>query len=896
MGSFVKKAKELFYKILIEGYAITMAAWKKALEVYPNLTVPKLIAISFFAFSFLFGLYILITLPRIIKLEDYKPRVVSEVFDRNGKKIGEFFRQKRILTPIEDIPEHLINAFVAAEDAKFFEHKGINALAILRALVANIKAGKKVQGASTITQQVARALVLTREKTYTRKLKEIILALWMERHLTKKEILYIYLNEIYLGHGSYGVNMGARIYFKKELKDISLKESALLAGLPQAPSRYSPVYNPSESKKRQIYVLKRMLEESYITEEEYEENVQAPVEVNIDNRYVDSAPFFIELIRQLLLKRIDENTLLNEGIKIYTSIDMEKQKIAEESLKKGLREVDKRQGYRGPLDNLSEPQDIVDFLEKQKEKLLKKAYPKRTILPEGTFEHVKNQNTDQDEKPEYLKIEDIVKGIITFVDDKLKLVHVKIPGGKGLIDFETMKWARKPNPDAMFKYDEIHLPSEALNKGDVVLVKISKKEFESETLNELLSEKPQLKKEIPKLNEYYLLHLEQEPIVEGALFSLNQSSELVEALVGGMNFKKSKFNRVLQAKRQTGSAFKPLVYLTALKKGFKQNTKVYDIPVIYEEKDESVEEMEGEEQIRKWKPKNHSKRFSGEILFRNAIIRSLNVPTIKITEKIGVEPVAELARKLGIFSRLNLDYTIGLGSSSVTLYEMTKVFSRIGKLGKEVNPLIILEVKDRNDELITEKVYLDEFFNKKSKEEESLEEKKEDLPTSFVEEDPEEKDLDEKTTYLMIDLLRGVVEDPSGTGKRALEVQHPVAGKTGTTDGYYDAWFLGFSPYVATGVWVGFDQERSLGRGETGGRAALPVWTAYMRATHKDLPKKEFPVPEGIVFVNVDSETGLIATPSSTAVTRQAFVEGTEPQEMSRPEEDKSFFKEDLSE
>lgn len=914
-------------------------------------------------------------LPKMITVEDYEPLLVSEVYDRNGKKIGEFFREKRMLIPFTGMPKVLTNAFIAAEDDSFYEHNGLNYIAIFRAMLANIKAGRNAQGGSTITQQVARSLLLTREKTYTRKIKEAFLSLRMEENLSKEEILYLYLNQIYLGQGAYGVEAASHIYFRKPVAEITLPEAAILAGLPQAPSRYSPIYNPSRAKDRQLYVLKRMAEEGFITEEQYKQAAETNVNVYVRKDYQEIAPFFVETIRQTLVDRVGETMVLDKGIKIYTSLDVEKQLAAQEYAHNGLRDLDKRQGYRGPLGNLDDPEKITEFLQKTRDELIDNVTPIRVLQADGTFPEKEPLNLtglDKNGKrqptvPDYVEVGQILDGIVTEVNDEWGFVKVRVAEMEGLIDFSTMEWARKPDAEVYWEWDKIKKPSEALKKGDLIKLRLSGKKFYSEEIVKKLSELKRRKgknfehpEEVPKFSEYAMFELEQEPLAEIALLAIDQNTQDIVTMIGGYDFARSQFNRTFQAARQTGSSFKAMVYASALdKEKYTPSTSIQDAPIVYEED----QELEASNEIitKKWKPTNHSHKFGGDILFRNALIRSLNVPTVKIIEDIGVDWVSEYSRRLGIFSPLNMDFTLALGSSGVTLYEMVKVFSQIGRMGKRVHPIIIHKVLDQDGNVLTEKLSLDVRFEEQIKRiDEQFEAKrkaylkykrfmaqqenaveanepaepsqevsqeptetsaqqptalqslmaeiKAELEEAGVEkfdprkapplyfEDPEQL-MDPKTAYITTSLLQGAIEEPGGTGGRARALGRPVAGKTGTTSGYFDGWFVGYTPDVAAGVWVGFDEEKTLGRAEVGGRAALPVWLEYMKYAHQGLPIRNFSVPEGIVFANIDNETGKLASASSKQVVRQAFKEGDEPTEVSNSvvEDDRSFFKEDLS-
>ncbi|MBK7845173.1 MAG: transglycosylase domain-containing protein [Bdellovibrionales bacterium] len=921
-------------------------------------------------------------LPKMIKVEDYEPLLVSEVYDREGGKIGEFFREKRMLLAYEDIPQAIIQAFTSAEDATFFKHGGINYTSTLRALLANIRAGRKVQGGSTITMQVARSILLTPEKTYTRKIKEVMLSYRMESNLTKQEILYLYLNQIYLGQGSYGIGAAADIYFRKSVKDLTLPEIALLAGLPQAPSRYSPISNPSSAKERQRYVLSRMAEEGYITSAEATQAAAAPVQVYVRKDYKELAPYYLETVRQLLVKKLGEETVLDRGIKVFTGLDIKKQIAAQDQVRLGLRQLDKRQGYRGPKGNLTGTDKVAEFLLKSRNDLMDEASAIRTLKSDGSVEDKGKLNLTGLDKagkplpnlPSYISLNQIVPAIVVKIDDKWGLVHVRFAESRGMIDFQSMKWARRPDPGIRAEGAEILKASDALKVGDLIDVKVIDPKFRSDRISELLtSMKKKAGKnysapsDLPEWSNFCLIELEQDPTAEGALVSIDQNNNDLISLVGGKDFTHSEFNRALQAARQTGSAFKTLVYASALDKGFTPATSLIDSPIVYEDDDAEVQDMDTDAILKKkWKPLNHSKKFSGETLFRGALIQSLNVPTVKIIEKISVEWVAAYAHRLGIFSPLNYDFTMALGSSGITLYEMTKAFATFGRLGRRVSPILIHRVEDKKGNILLEKIGLDERFeselgpqesefeqrrvaylryqsevnpkdqdsnnNNTNENNENSKQTEKKIPASnlgktgsnqneapsyllkiedtgktidlrkeppFYFDDPDQL-LRPETSYVMTTLLQAVVEEPGGTGRAARALGRPAAAKTGSTSGYYDAWFMGYTPDIATGVWVGFDEERSLGKGEVGGRAALPIWTEYMKIAHEGIPIRNFPIPDGIVFANIDNTTGKLASNATQSenVIRQAFIEGTEPSESAaknNSQEEKDFIKEDLS-
>lgn len=927
-------------------------------------------------------------LPHIFSVKDYEPLLVSSVFDRNNKKVGEFFLERRTLVPYERMPKALINAFLAAEDDQFFQHGGLNYQAIFRAFLANVRAGHTVQGGSTITQQVAKTFFVGDEKKFMRKAREALMAFELEKNLTKEDILYLYLNQIYFGNSAYGVENAAQTYFHKNVEQLGLAEVAILAGLPKAPSDYSPVVNPERAKERQVYVLRRMAEVGFVSKQEAEAAIQLPLKVFVRENYETVAPYYMETIRQLLGQKLGEDVLLKKGIRIYASLDVEKQKAAQAAMVMGLKELDKRQGFRGPLRTLTDPKSIEEYFAKYRRKLILDTTPERTINPDGHFAEIllakaptsANSNgaksagaphgaaskkpgssslavaaspaaaANTTNLPSYFKLAETYEALVTQVDDVLGLVYLKMPDCQGVIDFETIRWARQPDANKRFDLDLISKPSQALKVGDLVHVRIvaEKPSFvKNFPVAKVAKGKPALPAVPgPNLSQYLQLELDQEPLAEGALLSFDQETQDILAIVGGYSFSRNKLIRAFQAFRQTGSSFKSIVYASALDKGFTASTPIMDAPVVFEEaraKGNDSEDEEGQEQDTKsWKPSNHGKSFGGELIFRNALVKSLNIPTVKVIEDLGVTWAADYARRLGIFSALNMDFSLALGSSSLSLYEMTKVFSQFGRQGKRIHPVLIRKVVDKEGKVLLENITLDDRFVEQTKLiEQTFEERRTaylesikqpdpaaaanttgggqegpaaglqaPAPTPAAKVDPRKEKPDKnfffenpdqlirpQTAYVITSLLKAVIEDPNGTGGRAKSLGRDVAGKTGTTNNYVDAWFLGFTAQIATGVWVGFDKEHSLGRGEVGGRAALPIWLDYMKSAHKDLPQMTLPVPEGIVFANIDSETGKLASASSKHVVRQAFIEGTEPSSTdNQSEQTTDFLKQDLIE
>ncbi len=711
--------------------------------------------------------------------------------------------------------------------------------------------------------------------------------------------------------------MAAQTYFHKPASKLNVAEAAMLAGLPKAPSDYSPVKNPSRAKERQAYVLHRMSENKFITETEAADFRAAPIKVYLKEQYEDKAPFYMESIRQLLVEQLGEDVILNQGVKVVAALDLNSQIAANEAMIKGLKDLDKRQGFRGVSKNITSDSEIADFLNKEKKEIISDLSPERVILPNGTFEEITLQNFRGKlpfngktmKLPVYLEVGRSYQAVVDVVNDKDNFVTVMLPGISGYIPFETMNWARKLNPDVKSDFAQIKKPSSALVKGDVVLVKIVSE-------NVALPASQKNKKGAKPLilgvdtSKYVSVELDQEPVVEGSLLSFDQQTQDIIAMVGGYSFAKNEYNRALQATRQTGSSFKAIVYAAALDKGYDPSTRIIDAPLVYKESGAADEEGQGDEKT--WKPSNHGKEFNGEITMRNALVKSLNIPSVKIVEDIGVSYATQFAQRLGIFSKLNPDFTLVLGSSSITLYEMTKVFSQLGRNGLRTRPLLVKSVTDRNGKILLEKLSLDIKYAKEmeAKEIEFEENRKKYLDSHpaaaatenennaeenhFYFNNPEQL-IKPEVAYVITNMLTGTVTDPQGTGGRAASLGREVAAKTGTTNGYVDAWFMGYTPNVATGVWVGFDKERSLGRGEVGGKAALPIWLDYMKIVHEKLPVMSFQKPPNVTTVKIDVQSGKLAGASSDRVIEQAYVEGTEPSAAStKTEETVDQLKQDL--
>ncbi len=746
-------------------------------------------------------------LPKISTLKDYRPSIITTVYSDDNRKIAEFYRERRIVVPLEEIPLQLRQAFISAEDARFYKHQGIDVFSIVRAFFKNLEAGAIVQGGSTITQQVTKSFLLTPERSYERKIKEALLAYQIDKAFKKDEILYLYLNQIYLGHGAYGVEAAAENYFGKHSKDLNLAECTMLAGLPQAPSRYSPFHYPERAKQRQIYVLNRMVDEGYITQIEASEAMSIKLDIHPRrNWYLEKVPVYTEDIRRYVEKKYGEDALYTQGLKIYAAVNIEMQKAAREEIQKGLKELDRREGYRGPLEKL--PPDQIETFSQE----LLKAFADTPPEAGGS-----------------------VRGVVIDVDDKAERVTVRMGDQRGAIPLENMRWARKPNPDVAYYSARIRRPSQALAVGDVILVELLERDEKA---------------------DIWKLALDQDPEVQSALMCIEAGTGLVKVMVGGRDFMESQFNRATQSRRQPGSAFKPIIYAAALDKGYTPATTVIDSPIVFKDVEHDFT----------WKPKNYGKKFYGPTLLREALAKSRNVVTIKIMQDIGIEYVIDYARKLGVESDLSRDLSIALGSSGVSLLEIVQAYSVFANQGYRVEPAFITKIEDRFGNVLEEM-------------------------------NPIRKQvLEPSTAYIMTSLLEGVVK--YGTGQRVRVLKRPVAGKTGTTNNLFDAWFVGYTPRFITGVWVGYDQERSLGKGETGSRAASPIWLGFMQQILKKEPVRIFQVPEGVVFAKIDADTGLLPIPESKHTIFECFKEGTVPTEYTAKPgtvtEPDQFFKQDM--
>ncbi len=785
--------------------------------------------------------------------EEYKPSLTTKIYSDNLEIIGEYSTEFREIIPYEKIPKKVIQAFIASEDIEFFDHSGLNYIGIIRAAWKNLKAGRVVQGGSSITQQTAKSFLgddEKKERSFNRKIKEVIMSRQMEQIHTKEHIIFLYLNQIYLGHGAHGIQEAAKHYFNKNIWELDLAEISLIAGLPQAPSVYSSYSNTSEALKRREYVLNRMLKEKFITKEEMEEALNRKIIVfkdipsrvhyytNLKEKYpnavfvydygvrtdtitgeknllLDStfskAPYFAEFARRVAQKELGEKEFYTGGYRIYTTVSLEKQSYARESIEVGLRDLSSRQGYYGPITQLKKI-EYKKFLENSEKYYLesKPAKGRRYLA------------------------------LVTKVDKTE--AEVKFGSFEGKILIKNTKWARKENPMVYFGSALIGDLSEPLSEGDVVWIRIYEKE-ELDSSGKLI------------------VGLSQIPKPQGAILSVDYDTGYVKAMVGGREY--SDFNRAIQAERQSGSIFKPLYYSKAIDEDYTLSTTLFDSPIVEYDYLTKVN----------WKPANYENSYKGEVTLRTALMNSMNIPSIKVFQYLGTEKVANWVKKLGITSVLNMDSSMALGSTAVKLVDILTAFSYFSNYGVKVPLLFIKKIEDRDGNVLWDNShYSDPFLSPES------------LPNRLEEElfTKRERVIDPVTSYLTLRLLRAVVS--SGTAVAANSLKIPIAGKTGTTNDSFDTWFVGFSTSLLTGVWIGYDLNNNpLGKGEAGGKTSLPVWIDFTKKALsyeiKNSVEKEFPEVNNIEWITVDKNSGKKASASSTARIKEAFRVGTTPKD-----------------
>ncbi|MYF48399.1 MAG: PBP1A family penicillin-binding protein [Candidatus Dadabacteria bacterium] len=763
-------------------------------------------------------------LPDLRDLTRYQPVILNEFYSSEGELIAQSGLERRALVNLESIPSYLVNAFIAVEDRRFYQHSGVDAKSVVRALYQNLVTGRIVSGGSTITQQITKNLILGPQKAYTRKIKEAILSYRIERNLSKDEILYLYLNHIYLADGVYGVEMASRNYFGKSARDINIAEACLLAGIPRRPEQYSPRTNLSNALKRQKTVINIMREQEFITPRQQREALAYKIKVipKQEPRGEYVAPYFIEYVREYLEKRVGRKAYEKGGYKVYTTLDMDLNLAAYRAVRRGIRNLEKRQGRtRFTIARLRTAEKIEEFKTQQKNLVLQNGKTYRAVVT-----------------------------VIGDIDERTSFATVEVGGKKQKFSYMVDSERYLPPPEGRY------LLPEKLHIGDVVKVRVF---MSGEKVADI----------VPLFR----------PRVQGALLSMDTRGNVI-SMVGGYDFGLSKFNRATQAKRQPGSAFKPFLYSAAIDKGYTQTSKLLDVPIIVDD----------------WIPENYDEEYMGSIFFRESLVNSRNLSSIRLIMDIDPEYVAGYSRHFGFKSRIGPYPSLALGSSEVTLLELTTAYSVFANSGIYRQPNFILRIYDRNGSLIednTGEVYLryeKKLKQKKEKKDgdaseewsyrervspESQEgrlqflglfaEEQRDFLTSeefrflikkvpihyFGEAGGFDRVISPETAYIMTDIMKAVISEGTGLLSNPLNSKARIAGKTGTTNDYTDAWFIGYSPMVVTGVWVGKDDNTSLGDKESGSLAAVPVWKEFMsKALDKYNDRTEFEVPSGVRIMN----------------------------------------------
>ncbi len=743
-----------------------------------------LIITLFFVFSTLW--YFSVGLPDYKKLSNYQPPISSRVYSGNNKLIAEYALEKRLFIPFESMPDKIVNAFLSAEDKNFFNHPGIDAKGILRAVINNIKnisQNKRLEGASTITQQVAKNFLLTNEVSMKRKIKEAILAFRIERAYTKERILELYLNQIYLGQGTYGVAAASLEYFDKSIKELSYSEAALLAALPKAPSKYNPYKYPEVAKYRRNLVLENLAENKFIKKKELIDLKKSKLELKRRKiEIVNEANSYTEEVRRIVKNIYGFKKLYSQGLSISTPLKINYQIQALKSLRQGIEDYDRRRGWRGPITN----------------KIKNKKWQNK--VSQYKLDPTLNWNLAE----------------ITFLNNneiKFKIIDKKKKNKSGTLVFKNLKWS-VPKKRSVQDIHEI---------GDIIFVK--------------------------KEKNFWLL--KQYPKVNGGIVVIDPFTGNIYALVGGFNFKKSEFNRVTQAKRQPGSAFKPIVYAAALEKGFAPNSIILDAPFV---------ESQGVG-LKNWKPENYGKKFYGPSTFRKGIEYSRNLMTVRIAKILGLDEILNLSKKLNIYDEIPELISVSLGSAETTLMNLTAAYAPFVNAGKKIEPKLISRIQDRRGKTIFKNksikcIGCDNFIN----------DDKAELPKI---ENDSDKVISEETAYQMTSILQGAVK--RGTAKKLRSLNVPLAGKTGTTNDNYDAWFIGFSSNLVIGVYIGYDNPKTLGKFETGSKAALPIFKDFVeKALYKE-DFQEFEIPENIYLTSLSYDTGLKSAANDKNVITEAL-------------------------
>ena len=746
-------------------------------------------------------------LPDYQQLANYEPPVMTRVHAGDGSLITEYAVERRVFVPISAIPEHVSRAFLAAEDKSFYRHPGVDPVSILGAVVTNVRnlgTGRRLIGASTITQQVAQNFLLTKELALSRKIREAILAFRIERAFSKDEILELYLNEIYLGAGSYGIAAAALNYFNKSLNELSIEEAAFLAGLPKAPNNYNPVQRPEAAKVRRDYVIGRLQEDGWISESEALRAASGPVVAapGFSDDFVEAA-YFAEEVRRKLVASYGEGALYEGGMSVRTTLDPRLQKIADGALREGLIVYDRRHGWRGAVTTLA---DVGNW----------RAELAVIDPPRGTRDW------------RLAAVLAIVPGRVEIgLDD----------GSLGVVPLAELAWAR-PWRKGQRLGPKVDAAGDALAVGDVVLVEPVAKAADGKTY--------------PPAT----FGLRQIPQIQGALVALDPHTGRVLAMSGGYDFELSEFNRVSQALRQPGSAFKPFVYMAALDSGLTPSSLILDAPIV-------LDQGPG---LGKWKPANYTRKFYGPSPMRLGVEKSRNLMTVRLAQTVGIDRVADVAERFGVVDTLPHQMSMAIGAGETTLLRLTTAYAMIVNGGRRIYPTMIDRIQDRHGLTV---------FRHDTRRCANCAVAGWTGQAPPILPDGRERVIDPGTAYQMVSMLQGVVD--RGTGRRISTIGRPLAGKTGTTNENFDTWFIGFSPDLTVGVYIGFDEPRSLGRGETGSSVAAPVFKTFMAQALENQPEIPFRIPPGIRLVRVNVNTGLVAQAGEGNVILEAFKPGTEP-------------------
>lgn len=746
-------------------------------------------------------------LPDYTQLENYAPPITTRVHAGDGSLLAEYAVQQRVFVPIETVPELVRDAFLAAEDQNFYKHPGVDPVGVARAMVTNIRnlgTGRRPEGASTITQQVAQNFLLTKDVSIERKIREAIIAFRIERAFTKDQILELYLNEIYLGFGAYGVASASLNYFDKPLNQLTIEEAAFLAALPKAPNNYNPLTKQGAAVARRNYVLGRMAEDGTISAETAAELSELPIRVSSTaTASVTNAPYFAEDVRREILTRVGETGLYEGGLSVRTTLDPRLQRIAQDSLRNGLVAYDRRHGWRGPITRLDTGK------------------PWRETLPKV---EVPTGGGDWQ-----------ISVVFSVTPDKAEIGFED--GTIGVIPLAELKWARAWQEDQKLG-PAVTAASDVLAVGDVV--------FASKRLETADGE--------PYPDGTF--RLEQIPDINGAIVAIDPHTGRVLAMTGGLDFENSEFNRATQAWRQPGSAFKPIVYMAGLENGFTPSSRILDAPFV-------IDQGAGQG---KWKPANYSKKFYGPSPLRLGIEKSRNLMTVRLAQTIGMESVAQKAEKLGVVDYLPRHLSMSIGAGETTLMRMTAAYAMIVNGGKKITPTLIDRIQDRTGTTI---------FRHDVRACADCAQGAWDGQEAPKLDDLREQVIEPGTAYQMVSMLQGVVE--RGTGRSIAELGLPLGGKTGTTNDSLDTWFVGFSPDLAVGVFVGFDEPRTLGPRETGSSVPAPIFKEFMARAHEDRSVEPFRIPPGVQLFRVNAATGYAAGPGDRGSILEAFKSGTAP-------------------